>query len=91
MTATIAEILGEGAKNISDADRKLMNDILGESGKTISDADRAKINRIMGSRKMQGGGKVKKYIGGGPVKSGKSKSICRGMGAAMAGGKFKLR
>ena len=87
----LSEILGEAAKNISDADRKLMNDILGESGKTISDADRAKINRIMGSRKMQGGGKVKKYIGGGPVKSEKGKLTCRGMGAAMTGGKFKIR
>ena len=43
------------------------------------------------AKEMQGGGKVKKYIGGGPVKSEKGKSICRGMGAARAGGKFKIR
>ena len=42
-------------------------------------------------QKLQGGGKVKKYIGGGPVKSEKGKLTCRGMGAAMTGGKFKIR
>jgi len=42
-------------------------------------------------QKLEGGGKVKKYIGGGPVKSEKGKSTCRGMGAAMTGGKFKIR
>ena len=34
---------------------------------------------------------TKKFKKGGPVKMGSGGGVCRGMGAARAGGKFKLR
>jgi len=36
-------------------------------------------------------GMAKKFERGGPVKMGSGGGVCRGMGAARAGGKFKLR
>ena len=36
-------------------------------------------------------GLAKKFERGGPVKMGSGGGVCRGMGAARAGGKFKLR
>jgi hypothetical protein len=36
----IAKLLNESSRNISNADREIVNALLNESGKTISDADR---------------------------------------------------
>ena len=36
-----------GSRNISDADRKIVNALLNESGRTISNADRAKVNALL--------------------------------------------
>jgi len=37
---TVNKLLREGARTISDADRKRVKRLLGEGGRTISDADR---------------------------------------------------
>jgi hypothetical protein len=60
----IKEILGEGSKNISDSDRKRIQDIFGaESSRTISDADRKRVTEII---KLLGKKDTPKHRGTGP-------------------------
>lgn len=57
---TVKKLLGEGARTISDADRKRVEKLLSEeSGKTISDADR-KFLEAEGYLKKNDGGMVRK-------------------------------
>ena len=55
---------------------------------TITDKDREAMKKFM--KNMKKGGSVKGYKYGGSISTSYGKGICRGMGAARSGGKFKI-
>jgi|8_EtaG_2_1085327.scaffolds.fasta_scaffold81262_2 hypothetical protein len=56
---------------------------------SVTDKDREAMKKFM--RNMKKGGSVKGYKYGGPTGTSYGKEVCRGMGAARTGGKFKIR
>ena len=56
---TVKKLLGEGARTISDADRKRVEKLLlEEGGKTISDADRKRVKKLLGATGKAHGGMI---------------------------------
>ena len=93
--AMLRRLMGRTA-NISDADQERMNRMIGVAARMkdggavpkkfkgfskLPEAVQEKMNPTL----------AKKFKAGGPVKMGSGGGVCRGMGAARAGGKFKLR
>ena len=84
----------EGTKKIMKKLKKIRGMELGGEAKPLvggqKKLDKNKDGRISGDdfAMMEMGGKVEEYGGGGSVKGGKMS--CRGMGAALRGGGFKI-
>ena len=89
------EMMGEQGRMISDADRSLIMQMLG--ARRMADGGKVPA-KFKGFSKLPEDVQeqmnptlAKKFKKGGVVKMGKGGGVCKGMGIARAGGKFKLR
>ena len=88
-------IMGEQGRTISDADRQMMIQMMG--ARRMADGGKVPA-KFKGFSKLPEDVQeqmnptlAKKFKKGGVVKMGKGGGVCKGMGIARAGGKFKLR
>tara|TARA_R100000773_G_scaffold185_3_gene302 strand:+ start:113 stop:976 length:864 start_codon:yes stop_codon:yes gene_type:complete len=88
-------IMGEQGRTISDADRQMMMQMM--SARRMEDGGKVPA-KFKGFSKLPEDVQeqmnptlAKKFKKGGVVKMGKGGGVCKGMGIARAGGKFKLR
>ena len=93
--AMLRRLMGRTA-NISDADQERMNRMIGvarrmEDGGAVPKKFKGFSKLPEAVQEKMNPGLAKKFEKGGPVKMGSGGGVCRGMGAARAGGKFKLR
>ena len=95
--AMIGSILGDQTRNsmMTDAQRAMMMQMMGsrrmEDGGVVP-AKFKGFSKLPEEVQQKMNPKLaKKFEKGGPVKMGQGGGVCRGMGAARAGGKFKLR
>lgn len=93
--AMVGAMLGEGGRMISDADRRMVSQMMGarrmEDGGVVP-AKLKGFSKLPEDVQQKMNPKLaSKFEKGGPVKMGSGGGVCRGMGAARAGGKFKLR
>lgn len=93
--AMVGAMLGEGGKMISDADRQMVSQMMGarkmEDGGVVPAKFKGFSKLPEDVQQKMNPTLAKKFKKGGPVKMGSGGGVCRGMGAARAGGKFKLR
>jgi len=93
--AMLRRLMGRTA-NISDVDRDRMNRMMGiatrmEDGGAVPKKFKGFSKLPEAVQEKMNPTLAKKFEAGGPVKMGSGGGVCRGMGAARAGGKFKLR
>jgi hypothetical protein len=93
--AMLRRLMGRTA-NISDADQERMNRMIGvatrmEDGGAVPKKFKGFSKLPEAVQEKMNPTLAKKFEAGGPVKMGSGGGVCRGMGAARAGGKFKLR
>ena len=94
--AMIGAMLGDqSGRSISDADRSMISQMMGarrmEDGGVVP-AKLKGFSKLPEDVQQKMNPKLaSKFEKGGPVKMGSGGGVCRGMGAARAGGKFKLR
>jgi hypothetical protein len=93
--AMVGAMLGGGGRTISDADRSMISQMMGarkmEDGGVVP-AKLKGFSKLPEDVQQKMNPKLaSKFEKGGPVKMGSGGGVCRGMGAARAGGKFKLR
>jgi len=88
-------MMGEEGRMMSDADRAMMMQMLGarrmEDGGKVPAKFKGFSKLPEDVQEQMNPTLAKKFEKGGPVKMGKGGGVCRGMGAARAGGKFKIR
>jgi hypothetical protein len=93
--AMVGAMLGEGGRMISDADRRMVSQMMGarrmEDGGVVPAKFKGFSKLPEDVQQKMNPTLAKKFKKGGPVKMGSGGGVCRGMGAARAGGKFKLR
>ena len=93
--AMVGAMLGEGGRMISDADRRMVSQMMGarrmEDGGVVPAKFKGFSKLPEDVQQKMNPTLAKKFKAGGPVKMGSGGGVCRGMGAARAGGKFKLR
>jgi len=93
--AMVGAMLGEGGKMISDADRQMVSQMMGarkmEDGGVVPAKFKGFSKLPEDVQQKMNPTLAKKFKKGGPVKMGSGGGVCRGMGAARSGGKFKLR
>jgi hypothetical protein len=93
--AMVGAMLGEGGRMISDADRRMVSQMMGarrmEDGGVVPAKFKGFSKLPEDVQQKMNPRLAKKFKAGGPVKMGSGGGVCRGMGAARAGGKFKLR
>tara|TARA_R100001224_G_scaffold18304_2_gene9014 strand:- start:1065 stop:1901 length:837 start_codon:yes stop_codon:yes gene_type:complete len=93
--AMVGAMLGEGGRMISDADRRMISQMMGarrmEDGGVVPAKFKGFSKLPEDVQQKMNPTLAKKFKKGGPVKMGSGGGVCRGMGAARAGGKFKLR
>ena len=94
--AMIGSILGDqSGRTISDADRSMMMQMMGsrrmEDGGVVPAKFKGFSKLPEDVQQKMNPKLASKFEKGGPVKMGSGGGVCRGMGAARAGGKFKLR
>ena len=91
----IGAMLGEGGRMISDRDRRMVSQMMGarrmEDGGVVPAKFKGFSKLPEDVQQKMNPTLAKKFKKGGPVKMGSGGGVCRGMGAARAGGKFKLR
>jgi hypothetical protein len=91
----VGAMLGEGGRMISDADRRMVSQMMGarkmEDGGVVPAKFKGFSKLPEDVQQKMNPTLAKKFKKGGPVKMGSGGGVCRGMGAARAGGKFKLR
>ena len=91
----IGAMLGEGGRMISDADRRMVSQMMGarrmEDGGVVPAKFKGFSKLPEDVQQKMNPTLAKKFKKGGAVKMGSGGGVCRGMGAARAGGKFKLR
>jgi len=82
----------EFSKKVSRINKKNMENVKGNLNKLKGSKESLEDNEDIfkkKAKKYEYGGSVNKF--GGPVKMGATGGVCKGMGAARAGGKFKIR
>lgn len=93
--AMVGAMLGEGGRMISDADRQMVSQMMGarrmEDGGVVPAKFKGFSKLPEDVQQKMNPTLAKKFKKGGPVKMGSGGGVCRGMGAARSGGKFKLR
>ena len=93
--AMVGAMLGEGGRMISDADRRMVSQMMGarrmEDGGVVPAKFKGFSKLPEDVQQKMNPKLASKFEKGGPVKMGSGGGVCRGMGAARAGGKFKLR
>jgi hypothetical protein len=93
--AMVGAMLGEGGRMISDADRRMVSQMMGarrmEDGGVVPAKFKGFSKLPEDVQQKMNPKLASKFKKGGPVKMGSGGGVCRGMGAARAGGKFKLR
>jgi len=93
--AMVGAMLGGGGRMISDADRRMVSEMMGarrmEDGGVVPAKLKGFSKLPEDVQQKMNPTLAKKFKKGGPVKMGSGGGVCRGMGAARAGGKFKLR
>jgi hypothetical protein len=100
----VRDMIGEEGRMMSDADREMAMRKIGREMAMRNIGARRMEDGGKVPAKFKGFSKLpedvqeqmnptlaKKFEKGGPVKMGKGGGVCRGMGAARAGGKFKIR
>ena len=91
----IGAMLGEGGRMISDRDRRMVSQMMGarrmEDGGVVPAKFKGFSKLPEDVQQKMNPTLAKKFKKGGAVKMGSGGGVCRGMGAARAGGKFKLR
>ena len=89
------DIVGESGRMMSDADRARIAEMMGarkfENGGKVPPKFKGFSKLPEDVQEQMNPTLAKKFKKGGPVKFGSGGGVCRGMGAARAGGKFKLR
>jgi|TARA_R100001480_G_scaffold56885_2_gene69960 hypothetical protein len=93
--AMVGAMLGEGGRMISDRDRRMVSQMMGarrmEDGGVVPAKFKGFSKLPEDVQQKMNPTLAKKFKKGGPVKMGSGGGVCKGMGAARAGGKFKLR
>ena len=94
--AMLRRIMGRTGVGITDADRQRANRMMGiatrmESGGAVPAKFKGFSKLPEDVQEKMNPTLAKKFEKGGPVKMGSGGGVCRGMGAARASGKFKLR
>ena len=91
----VRDMLGDQGRMMSDADRSMMMQMMGarrmEDGGVVPAKFKGFSKLPEDVQQKMNPTLAKKFKAGGPVKMGSGGGVCRGMGAARAGGKFKLR
>ena len=89
------DIVSESGRMMSDADRARIAEMMGarrmEDGGKVPPKFKGFSKLPEDVQEQMNPTLAKKFKKGGPVKFGSGGGVCRGMGAARAGGKFKLR
>tara|TARA_R100000231_G_scaffold719_2_gene1313 strand:+ start:617 stop:1351 length:735 start_codon:yes stop_codon:yes gene_type:complete len=89
------DIVSESGRMMSDADRARIAEMMGarrmENGGKVPPKFKGFSKLPEDVQEQMNPTLAKKFKKGGPVKFGSGGGVCRGMGAARAGGKFKLR
>ena len=91
----VRDMLGDQGRMMSDADRSMMMQMMGarrmEDGGVVPAKFKGFSKLPEDVQQKMNPTLAKKFKKGGPVKMGSGGGVCKGMGAARAGGKFKLR
>ena len=91
----VRDMLGDQGRMMSDADRSMMMQMMGarrmEDGGKVPPKFKGFSKLPEDVQEQMNPTLAKKFRKGGVVKMGSGGGVCRGMGAARAGGKFKLR
>ena len=91
----VRDMMGEEGRMMSDADRAMMMQMLGarrmEDGGKVPAKFKGFSKLPEDVQQQMNPDLAKKFKKGGPVKFGSGGGVCKGMGIARAGGKFKLR